>query len=265
VSNADTFREMVEAYALGALDTDERVALEAHLASGCADCMKAIEEARWLVSQLAYYAPDAVPSDMLKGRLMQTVRAEAKAAPISTSSAKSTIPVWMWAGVAALLVFSIYSAWTARLLERQTREVNERAAAELRQLQQTNQELLAAKREAMILTDPASVKIALAPSGKDMPSLEAMWHSQLGLCVMGHKVPMPGSHRVLQLWLIPKAQGAKPMPSVTFWPEPDGRIAKLVMDPPEAMQEVKALAVTEEPSGGSPQPTSAPMWVGGLS
>jgi anti-sigma-K factor RskA len=31
------------------------------------------------------------------------------------------------------------------------------------------------------------------------------------------------------------------------------------------MAETKALAVTEEPMGGSPQPTSTPMWVGGVS
>ena len=57
--NGDQFRELIEAYALGALDPQERGSLEAHLASGCADCEKALAEARWLVSQLAYLAPDA--------------------------------------------------------------------------------------------------------------------------------------------------------------------------------------------------------------
>ena len=77
MKNCDQFRELIEAYALGALDLEDRAALEAHLATGCAECAKAVEEARWLVSQLAYTAPQAAPSDMLKGRLMQTVRAEA--------------------------------------------------------------------------------------------------------------------------------------------------------------------------------------------
>ena len=36
-------------------------------------------------------------------------------------------------------------------------------------------------------------------------------------------------------------------------------------DPPDEMAETKALAITEEPAGGSPQPTSTPMWVGGIS
>ncbi|HXM90527.1 MAG TPA: hypothetical protein VN974_03210, partial [Candidatus Dormibacteraeota bacterium] len=78
---------MYEAYALGALDPPERAAFEAHLATGCAECAKAVAEARWLVSQLAYLAPEAATSDLLKGRLMQTVRSEAKSKsspPVST-------------------------------------------------------------------------------------------------------------------------------------------------------------------------------------
>ena len=79
MANGDQFRELIEAYALGALDPQERASLEAHLAAGCADCSKALDKARWVVSQLAYLAPEAQPSDMLRGRLMQIVRAEARA------------------------------------------------------------------------------------------------------------------------------------------------------------------------------------------
>jgi anti-sigma factor RsiW len=43
VKNCDQFRELIEAYALGALDPEERSQLEAHLATGCADCAKALE------------------------------------------------------------------------------------------------------------------------------------------------------------------------------------------------------------------------------
>ena len=167
MKNCDQFRERTEAYALGALDPEERVALEVHLASGCPDCTKAVEEARWLVSQLAYTAPEAAPSDMLKGRLMQTVRAEAQSqAKPHAMPSRSAIPLWLWAGVAALLVFSIYSAWNTRRLRDEIREANNRAAALLEKRQETEQELLLAKREAMILMDPSSVKIALKEIGR---------------------------------------------------------------------------------------------------
>jgi anti-sigma-K factor RskA len=266
VKNCDQFRELIEAYALGALDPGDRAALEAHLATGCQDCSKAVEEARWLVSQLAYAAPEAAPSDMLKGRLMQTVRAEAQSqAKPRVIAAKNVIPLWLWAGVAALLVFSVYSAWNMRRLQDEIRHANERAAALLQEREKTEQLLALEKRKAMILMDPASVKIT--PAGHDAQGLqlEAKWNSQLGLVVMGERIPMPSEHHVLQLWFIPKDPKAKPMPSMMTWPDANGKFVMLVSNPPESMDNTKALAITEEPEGGSPWPTTTPRWVGGVS
>jgi anti-sigma-K factor RskA len=264
VSEQDQFRELIEAYALGALDPSERTALEAHLAAGCPECAKALAEARFLVSQLAYLAPPAEPSDMLKARLMRKVRAEAVARPATTKTQGASIPYWLWAGVAALLLLSIYSTWDARKLQQEVQEVKARAAAELKKREQLEQELTLAKHEAWILTDPTTKKINIMPNDKEMPMLEAMWHPELGIYITGTKMPMPKEHKVLQLWLIPKT-GGKPMPSHIFWPDANGKIGEMVDDPPEVMAQTKALAITEEPAGGSLQPTSTPLWVGGVS
>jgi anti-sigma-K factor RskA len=266
VKNCDQFRELIEAYALGALDPEDRTALEAHLATGCPDCAKAVEEARWLVSQLAYAAPEAAPSDMLKGRLMQTVRAEAQSqAKPHVLPGKSAIPFWLWAGVAALLVFSIYSAWNARRLNNEIRQANERAAALIHEREKTEQELALAKREAMILMDPNSVKIALKSGDAQGPQLEAKWHSQLGVVVMGENIPMPSPHHVLQLWFIPKKAGQMPMPSMMIRPDASGKFVLLVSNPPESMDATKALAISEEPEGGSAWPSNPPRYSGGVS
>jgi len=269
VNNHDQFRELIEAYALGSLDAADRAPLEAHLASGCADCAKALEEARWLVSQLAYLAPDAAPSDMLKGQLLQTVRAEVPGGPERRSPVRTaTVPWWLWAGVAALLVFSVYSAWNERRLHSEVANLQQQAEAQRIERQKLEQQLTAAKaqaHEAMIWSDPKSVKIMLPAKDPKMPQLEAMWHPEMGICVRGWKVPSPGERRVLQLWLIPKKPGGKPMPLVTFWPDATGTFSAMVENPPDAMSDTQALAVTEEPMGGSQQPTGTPMWVGGVS
>ncbi|HET9994595.1 MAG TPA: anti-sigma factor [Candidatus Acidoferrum sp.] len=264
MKNCGQFRELFEVYALGALDPAERAALEAHLATGCQDCAKSIEEARWLVSQLAYLAPQAAPSDMLKGRMMQTVRAEAQAAKQSPSP-KPAIPFWMWAAVAALLLITVYSAWNGQRLREEIRNTNERAAAIQQQRQELESQLEQAKREAVILTDPASVNVAFTSKDSQTPQLEAKWHSKLGIVLTGQKIPAPAGNRVLQLWLIPKAPGSKPTPSLTVRPDPDGKFVLLVSHPPELMEQTKALAITEEPAGGSPAPTTPPRWVGGVS
>jgi anti-sigma-K factor RskA len=264
VKNCGQFRERFEAYTLGALDAEERAALEAHLATGCTDCAQAVEEARWLVSQLAYLAPEAAPSDMLKGRLMQTVRAEAPTAKPSAPR-KRSIPTWMWVGVAALFLITIDSAWNAEQLRTEVRDINERAAAIQQQRRELQAQLEQARREAVILTDPASVNIALASKDPQTPQLEAKWHSKLGIVLTGQKVPAPSGNRVLQLWLIPKAPGSKPTPSLAVRPDADGKFVLLVRNPPEVMERTKALAITEEPEGGSPAPTTPPRWVGRVS
>jgi hypothetical protein len=195
VSDHDQFRELIEAYALGALDEQDRAALEAHLATGCAECAKALEEARWLTSQLAYLAPPAQPSDMLKARLLQKVRAEANTAK-TTASSRTNVPYWLWAGVAALLLVTLYSTWDARRLQKEIQAVNERAAAELKQRQQLQQQLDAAKHEAHILMDPTSKKFPMWPHDTQMPRLEATWHPEMGIFVTGEKIPMPSSHTI---------------------------------------------------------------------
>lgn len=273
MSEHDQFRELIEGYALGALDANERAALEAHLASGCPECAKALEEARLVVTQLAYLAPPADPSEMLRARVLRSVRADAGTSGGSGSgsqsmqagSQRSSIPMWLWAGVAALLLVSLYSTWEARKMQQDVADMNQHAAAELKERKQLEEELTMAKHEAIILTDPASRKIMIMPSDKDMPKVEAMWHAKLGIYLTAQKMPMPKNNKVLQLWLIPKTPGAKPMPSRVFWPDSNGQIGEMVANPPEEMSDTKALAITEEPAGGSPQPTSTPLWVGGIS
>ena len=257
MKNCDQFRELIEAYALGALDANERTGLDAHLASGCVNCTKAIEEARWLVSQLAYLAPDQAPSPLLKERLMRAVRAEVQA------SRKPAI--WAWMGVAALVVLTVYSAWDSWRLRSKFREANDQTAKAIQNGQSLQEQLALTQREVSILTDPASVKIALLPQNPQALPLELKWHSQLGMVVIGQQVPVPPGNRVLQLWLIPKAPGSKPVPSLTLRPGPDGKFVLPVFDPPKLIAETKALAITEEPAGGSPQPTTALLWVGGVS
>jgi hypothetical protein len=194
---------------------------------------------------------------------MQTVRAEAQAVKRSTPD-RSAIPFWMWAGAAALLFFSVYSAWNTQRLQQEIQTANQRATAILAEHRELEAQLQLAKRAATIVIDPASVKIELPSTDPEMPALEAKWHSQLGIVLTGQKIPVPPGNRVLQLWLIPKTTGGEPVPSLTLRPDADGKFVLLVSNPPELMAATKALAITEEPEGGSAQPTSAVRWVGGV-
>jgi anti-sigma-K factor RskA len=261
-STRDSFRELIEAHALGALDPEERRALDAHLATGCTECTRAFEEARWLVSQLAYTAPEAEPSAMLRGRLLKTVQAEGAAS--ARVASQSSIAFWAWGALAASLVFALYNAYEARSLQERVRETQAALASQTQIQQEVSRQLAAARLEALILSDPNSVKFAMAASNKEVPQLQAAWNPSLGLVVTGQKLPVPPRNRTLQLWLIPKATGAKPLPSLTLRPDAEGRFDLIVENTPDSAQATMALAITEEPEGGSSQPTTTPIWVGAV-
>jgi len=48
-------------------------------------------------------------------------------------------------------------------------------------------------------------------------------------------------------------------------PDAHGEFMLLVENPPDDMKSTKALAITEEPEGGSQAPTTKPIWVGAIS
>jgi hypothetical protein len=201
---------------------------------------------------------------MLWDCMAQNIPNETRGARPSASF-KGSIPIWMWAGVAALFLATVYSAWNAQRLQREIQRADQIAAAILQHRHELENQLEEAKREAAILVDPTSVKIALASPDRQTPALEATWHSQLGIVLSGQKIPAPSGNHVLQLWLIPKAPEGKPIPSLTLRPDADGKFVLLVSHPPELMAETRTLIVTEEPAGGSPAPTTTPRWVGGIS
>jgi Uncharacterized protein conserved in bacteria len=265
VSSSDPYRELIEAFALGSLDAEERAGVEAHIATGCAECRKALAESLWVVSQLAYLTPEAAPSERLRSSLLKTVRAEAaEAKPVVLRTSRPAIPLWMWGAVAAAVLFAFYNTYEARSLRERIRKTQETLAAQVKLQQESSRQLALARREALILTDPKSTRIAMPAEDKHFPVLQAAWHRELGIVVSGQKVPLPSGKRTLQLWLVPKAPGAKPVPSLTLRPDADGKFDLLVASPPDSLEDTKNLAITEEPEGGSPQPTTTPIWVGAV-
>ena len=77
----DRFREQAGAYALGALDAEERAALEAHLACGCEACVAEVAAAGAAVAALAQgERPSDPPAPDLRAQMLDLT--EAPALPI---------------------------------------------------------------------------------------------------------------------------------------------------------------------------------------
>ncbi len=261
MSACDQFRELYEAYALGSLDREERAAFEAHLATNCPACTRALEEARGLVAQLAYLAPEASPPAALKKRVFDAARAgkapAGRAAPF--------LPWWAWGGVAALLVATVVSTWQARREAAELRKLHDEFAKVHQERAELTAQIERAQRTETILADPGSKRVQLATKTANLPGVRAYWNPQLGIVLTGAKVPAPQGNRTLQLWLVPKGLGAKPISAGIFRPDAQGNLTLLVTNLPAGIADTAALAISDEPEGGSPQPTATPIWVGALS
>jgi anti-sigma-K factor RskA len=262
--------EFYEAYALGVLEGAEREEIERHLARGCAACAAGVEQARWLVAQLAYLAPEAEPPAALRGRIIAAATAPAAAREVGVTPIaarprrereRSAIPGWAWAIAAALLLATVYSV-------RQTRQMDRELVSEQRDLRegQAQRAAIESEREhyqmAMdILSAQDTKSLELMPKKAAMPPVQAYWSPKMGLLVMSANMPQMASNMTLQLWMVPKK--GEPMSVGIFRPDGEGHVM-LVAAPGEPITEIAALAISEEPAGGSPQPTSAPVWVGPL-
>src|SRR5271170_8089777 len=73
-----TREEDFDLYALGALEGEEKRAIESHLA-GCGPCAQKLAEAQGRIALLALAAPPVAPSAAVKQRLLDQVRADIRA------------------------------------------------------------------------------------------------------------------------------------------------------------------------------------------
>jgi Anti-sigma-K factor rskA/Putative zinc-finger len=284
-------REALEALALDALDASERDAVMAHVAT-CATCQRELAALEHTANELAYAAPSLpMPSaqrDRIRARLMARVGADrgtreplAAAAPlrVEAGSAPARVDVtplrpytpvrrafapaaWMAmaAGLVAILgVGAFLNASRERAALREAlltaRAANGTQLAVLDSLRAS-----LASRERMItnLIGPQVAVMTLASTDPASPTGRMFWDQQHNAwTLVAHRVPMPKAGRTYQMWLVtPSAK----ISAGTFMPSPDGEV---MMQATYALPKdsLAAVAVTDEPMGGSPQPTTAPFLV----
>lgn len=120
-----------------------------------------------------------------------------------------------------------------------------------------------AQRDSMIaaLRNPRTRVVDLASYAPPTPPGRAFWdqsRQHLMLSINGMKPPSSG--HTYQLWVITRGQ-AQPISAGTFMPDSAGR-ADMTMEVPVEPGQLRRLAVTEEPMGGSPAPTGAILFAG---
>lgn len=264
--NCEQLAPLYEEYALGVLEGEERAELEVHLARSGDPCIAGVAEARWLVAQLAHAAPDAQPSAALRGKIVDAAKGAAGkvrgVAPIEKtkpSGARGMFPLWAWVAAAALALITAYSIRQMNSQNDQLTQLRKQMKLATAQNQTLQNQLDMDRMVAMVMMSPDSKQLKLMPKEKGMPMVVAYLHPHMGVAITADEMPSVPATRTLQLWFVPKS--GKPLSAAIFRPDSTGQIA-LVAPITMPQNEIAALAVTDEPAGGSPQPTTTPAWVG---
>lgn len=255
MSDCEQLKPNYDAYALGVLEGEERAAVDAHLAQGCPRCTAGIAEARAAVAQLAYLAPEADPSQELRARVME----------VAGKPQRGWVPAWAWVAAAAVLIFSIFTAIQTQRLQKEMASLQEAFRREQERARQLDAEKRRQQELLAIVGNPRSHAVALKPASgakKDLPEFRAYWQEGTGVVLLGEDIPAPAAGRTLQLWVIPR--GGKPVSAGTFRPDDQGRVV-LLSTTAMRISGAHALAITEEPTGGRPEPTTTPLWAGPVS
>jgi len=252
-------RELASAYALGALSTEEATAFEAFLAAN-PDVQKELAEDHEVGALLSLGASGPgvpTPPPGLRAAIIARVTATRVAVP------KRPVP---WLSLAALTALAA-SLVAIILLNNSQRRLRGDVAARDSTIVRLEDSLTATalhltEREAELNTilDPGVSLTRLSSTLAPEPAIQLFWNHRTNLALV-HAVNLPpaAGKRVYQLWFIPRT--GRPIPSVTFNSEASGRALVQKVSVP-ANVELTAAALTEEPEGGSTQPTTPVILAG---
>ncbi|HZE74065.1 MAG TPA: anti-sigma factor [Gemmatimonadales bacterium] len=255
-----SLHDLAAAYALGALSTEETRAFEAYLATS-AEARREVAELRETAALLAVAGPEARPGPELRRRVLDAVAAT-KVAVLprpSVAAAGAGRPVLAWLAAAAAIVVAVALGLRVRAATTALAARDSTIAEQQRSLSEQQQQLLKDEATLAALLAPGVQLVQLTKEGDPDPRIQLYWdrvHNTAVLHASKLKPVPPG--RTYQLWFI---RDGKPVPSVTFEVAPAGDALLREVTVPTG-GEVSAAAITQEPAGGSQQPTTPILLVG---
>jgi anti-sigma-K factor RskA len=264
VSTECPFLDLAAAYALNAIDGDERQRFEAHL-PGCRACQAAVAEAGLVASELAELAATRPPPDLRAGVLAAISDVE-QDQPGSDDQERAIIgspdggqgsddaraPDDGRADVVTLADRRRPGAPIVLAL----------AAAAVIVVAALSFTLVRSGTDGVTIAEVAggddAVAAELAGAEEDSGSVTVVWSAELdAVSVSARNLADPGPGRVYELWFVLEDGVA---PAGLFTPEDGSFTGVLQVDPLPAL----GWGVTIEPDGGSDQPTGEILYLAEL-
>jgi len=228
------FRENIPAYAIGALDGEDVVALEAHL-KDCASCRTELAEYRTLSDSLLTAIPPAQPSAALRKQLQSRL----------PSAKKTSRPRISWsfnqfalgASLILLLAMNMYSIWQVGSLQSAQTQLNR----QIRTGQTVMSMLSYPTTERLAINSDEAVGSILVDKDRDIVAV-IIWD-----------LPKLPKDETYQIWLTDR-QGNR-ISSGLFLSDGEEPYTTKIVYPKQSLSDFTAVGVTVEPAGGSAQPT----------
>ena len=230
MSNEPHVLDLLPAYALGALDSEEAIQVEKHLLS-CMICRAESKTFENIADGLSLSTAAVPPSD-LKDRLMQRVRS---VQPLTRTPRRSLVqrlvPVW---GLASLCLIVALAGFNLSLWHQRGVKTSPRG-------------MRAVALSASNTGSEAPGFVIISPDGRN------------GTLVVDGLPPLDEGLQY-QVWLIRDGQRTS---GAVFSTDEDSYRGLRIRAPGSLLQ-YSAMAITIEPSGGSPQPTGIDVLGGPL-
>jgi len=249
----EQFADDLALLALGALQGDERVTLERHLAE-CSSCRRELKWLRGDMALLALSASGPAPPRRSRERLLKAIAKEPRA---QKSTERRVSVLWTslpWLAAAALLLVAAFFWQQSDRLAQRVAHLQDESAQQQAQLER-------AREVVSTLTSTDALRVTLvAAQTPPQPQGKAIYvRDRSSLIFLASNMPSLPPQKAYELWLIP-TNGA-PIPAGVF--KPDVRGSATVIEPPlPAGVEAKAFAITVEPEQGSSTPTMPIVMMG---
>ena len=232
MSNEPHVLDLLPAYALGALDSEEAIQVEKHLL-GCMICRAESKTFENIAVGLSLSGSAAIPPSNLKHRLMQRVRRAQQLTP-RRSLMEHLLPVWRLASICLIVALA---GFNLSLWQRFNRlEVNTSPGG-----------MRAVALSASNTSSTATGFVIISPDGQN------------GALVVDGLPPLDEGLQY-QVWLIRDGQRTS---GAVFSTDEDSYSGMRIRAPGSLLQ-YSAMAITIEPSGGSAKPTGIEVLSGPL-
>ena len=277
----EQYEDLVAAYAFETVDASERRQFEAHLPD-CAACREAVADLRRVSVGLGLSVDAVEPPASLRERTIRAAIGAPRPAATSAlptgrvgrpSSAGGAVPLWWRLALAASVVLTAGMGAYAWSLNAEVDSLRDLLAQATVQSNRLRADLAAARVDTGRLTHTVTVigapdvlRVEMKGQAGALQSLGRAYVSgSTGVIFRATALPTPNPGRTYELWIIPPG-GGKPIGAGTFGVDASGNaIVNIPM--PAGVSAAAAIAVSDEPTGGSPTggPTGPVVLMGAIS